>query len=72
VDQFRRTWHFEPLRSIRALSDILLFARWCNYTNGELAETSFSTSGGYMLAGAMESLDGTEPSSRSGSSGLVP
>ena len=47
-------------------------ARWCDYKNGELAETSFSTSGGYMLAGAMESLDGAEPSSRLGSSGLVP
>eukprot|EP01048_Picozoa_sp_COSAG05_P009176 COSAG05_NODE_736_length_7639_cov_70.224005_5_plen_712_part_00 len=33
---------------------------WCGSKNGELEKTSSSTSGGYMVVGAVESLDGTE------------
>ena len=32
---------------------------WCNDSDGALATTTFDTSGGYMVAGAVESLDGT-------------
>ena len=33
---------------------------WCDVKNGALATTSFDTSGGYMVAGAVDSSDGLE------------
>jgi hypothetical protein len=38
---------------------------WCDVHNDDLALTSFDTSGGYMVAGAVDSRDGLEVSTSS-------